>query len=109
MSGRWKVIYKITWPNGKIYIGSDLTDSIGYFGSVSNSVVEKDFPTRESRKRIQIMKEIIFESDQMEDHEIRVKEFEFIELFGSNNPAKGYNLRPRYREPSAQDSAHQGD
>jgi hypothetical protein len=29
-----KVIYKITYPNGKIYIGKDLTDSINYFGSV---------------------------------------------------------------------------
>jgi hypothetical protein len=29
-----KIIYKITYPNGKIYVGSDLTDSINYFGSV---------------------------------------------------------------------------
>ncbi len=28
-----KVIYKITYANGKIYIGKDLTDSINYFGS----------------------------------------------------------------------------
>jgi hypothetical protein len=27
-----KVVYKVTWPNGKIYVGSDLTDSITYFG-----------------------------------------------------------------------------
>jgi len=26
-----KVVYKITYPNGKICVGSDLTDSIGYF------------------------------------------------------------------------------
>ena len=25
-----KVIYKITYPNGKIYIGKDFTDSINY-------------------------------------------------------------------------------
>ncbi len=30
-----KIIYKITYPNGKIYDGSDLTDSINYFGSAS--------------------------------------------------------------------------
>lgn len=29
----WKIVYKITWPNGKAYIGSDLTDTISYFGS----------------------------------------------------------------------------
>ncbi len=28
-----KVIYKITYPNEKIYIGKDLTDNINYFGS----------------------------------------------------------------------------
>ena len=28
-----KVIYKVTWPKGKIYVGSDLTDSITFFGS----------------------------------------------------------------------------
>lgn len=33
-----KVIYKITYPNGKIYIGKDLTDSINYFGSADNRV-----------------------------------------------------------------------
>ena len=33
MPPKMKVIYKITWPNGKIYAGSDLTDSIVSFGS----------------------------------------------------------------------------
>lgn len=43
-----KVIYKITYPNRKIYIGQDLTDSINYFGSASSKLIEKDF-TREQR------------------------------------------------------------
>ena len=43
-----KVIYKITYPNGKIYIGKDLTDSINYFGSTNSKLIEKDF-TREER------------------------------------------------------------
>jgi len=30
-----KVIYKITYPNGKIYIGKDLTESFNYFGSAT--------------------------------------------------------------------------
>ena len=38
-----KVIYKITYPNGKIYIGKDLPDSINYFGSANNELIEKDF------------------------------------------------------------------
>jgi hypothetical protein len=28
-----KWIYKITYPNGKIYVGKDLTGSTNYFGS----------------------------------------------------------------------------
>ena len=38
-----KVIYKITYPNKKIYIGKDLTDSINYFGSAESKYIAKDF------------------------------------------------------------------
>jgi len=44
-----KVIYKITYPNGKIYIGKDLTYSINYFGSADGRLIEKDF-TRDQRR-----------------------------------------------------------
>jgi hypothetical protein len=53
-----KVIYKITYPNGKIYIGKDLTDSINYFGSANSRLIEKDF-TREQRKDSTKWKEIV--------------------------------------------------
>ncbi len=45
-----KVIYKVTYPNGKIYIGKDLTDTIDYFGSPNSKLIEKDF-TRETHMR----------------------------------------------------------
>jgi hypothetical protein len=51
-----KVIYKITYPNGKIYIGKDLTGSINYFGSADNKIIERDF-TREQRLDFTIRKE----------------------------------------------------
>ena len=35
-----KVVYKVTWPNGKIYVCSDLTDLITYFGSPDKSLIE---------------------------------------------------------------------
>jgi len=56
-----KVIYKITYPNGKIYIGKDLTDSINYFGSASSALIAKDF-NREQRRDFTIRKEILIES-----------------------------------------------
>ena len=31
--GRLKQVYKITYPNGMIYVGMDLTGAITYFGS----------------------------------------------------------------------------
>jgi hypothetical protein len=40
--------YKITYPNGKIYVGKDLTDSSNYFGSASSELVARDF-TREQK------------------------------------------------------------
>ena len=33
-----KVIYKITYSNGKIYVGQDRTDSINYFGSADSKL-----------------------------------------------------------------------
>ena len=44
-----KVIYKITYPNGKIYIGQDRTDSINYFGSANNKLIEADFSCEERK------------------------------------------------------------
>jgi len=91
-----KVIYKVTYPNGKIYIGQDLTDSITYFGSINNELVEKDF-TREQKRDITIRKEIIWESDNATKSEVTRKEFELIKLYKSNDPSIGYNQLPKYR------------
>ena len=38
---KWKIIYKITCPNGEIYVGMDLTDSVNYFGSADRRVIER--------------------------------------------------------------------
>lgn len=89
-----KVIYKITYPNGKIYIGKDLTDSINYFGSANGKLIEKDF-TREQRKDFTIRKEILLESEY--EQEINKKEPEFIRKYGSNDPNIGYNQWPKFK------------
>lgn len=85
-----KVIYKITYPNGKIYIGKDLTDSINYFGSANNELIEKDY-TREEKRDFTIRKEILWESEVATDKEVNKKEIEYIKLLNSNNPKVGYN------------------
>ncbi|MEX2262920.1 MAG: GIY-YIG nuclease family protein [Bryobacteraceae bacterium] len=89
-----KVIYKITYPNGKIYVGKDLTDSINYFGSAKHALIATDF-TREERKVFTIHREILWESETATDSEVARKEIEYIRLFRSNDPAIGYNRWPR--------------
>jgi len=89
-----KVIYKITYPNGKIYIGKDLTDTINYIGSADSKLIEKDF-TREQRRDFTIRKEILFESE--DEDEVNRKESEFIRQYKSNDPAIGYNQWPKFK------------
>lgn len=91
-----KVVYKITYPNGKIYIGKDLTDSINYFGSASNSLIEMDF-TREQKRNFTIRKEILWESETATDKEVNRKEIELIRKYRSNNSNIGYNRNPKYK------------
>lgn len=91
-----KVIYKITYPNEKIYVGQDVTDSINYFGSADSKLIVQDF-TREQRKDFTIRKEILWESETATDKEVNQKEIEFINQLKSNDPTIGYNQRPKFK------------
>ena len=83
-----KIIYKITYPNGKIYIGKDLTNSINYWGSASSDLIARDF-TPDERMDMTIRKEIIFMSN--DTSEINRMESILIREHQSNNPDVGYN------------------
>ena len=92
------VIYKITFPNGKIYIGKDIAEDgheIRYFGSWNNEIVEQDF-TKEQLMNFSLKKEILFESK--DKIEINRKEVELIKEYRSNDPATGYNRWPKYKK-----------
>lgn len=91
-----KVIYKITYPNGKIYVGKDLTDTLTYFGSVNNKLLEKDF-SAEERKNFSVKKEILWESDSAPDGEVNKMEVHFINLLKSNDSSIGYNQWPKFK------------
>ena len=90
-----KQIYKITYPNKKIYIGKDLTGTLTYFGSVDSKYVEIDF-TKEQKKYFTITKEILWESENVEESEVNKKEVEYINQFHSNDPEIGYNKWPKF-------------
>lgn len=94
-----KVIYKITYPNGKIYVGKDLTDSINYFGSANSDLIARDF-TREQRRDFTIRKEILWESESASDSEVATTEARFIRELSANDPVVGYNRWPRRHTPA---------
>jgi hypothetical protein len=91
---RVKVVYKITYPNGKIYVGQDVTDTLNYFGSADSRLIERDF-TREQRRDFSIRKEILWESETASNSEVTQREIDFIRALRSNDPAVGYNRTPR--------------
>lgn len=92
------VVYKLTFPNGKIYVGKDVGGSghsLRYFGSWDNDLVQRDFAENQLRD-FTIRKEILFESK--DKNEVGKKEGEFILSLRSNDPSIGYNKthRPRF-------------
>ena len=92
------VVYKLTFPNGKIYVGKDIGSkghSLRYFGSWVDANVEKDFTYKELRD-FTIRKEIIFESK--DKAEVSKKECELIVSLRANNPDIGYNQTHRPRK-----------
>jgi hypothetical protein len=91
-----KVVYKLTYPNGKIYVGSDLTDDICYFGSANPDLIAQDF-TRKQRRDFTVRRELLWESATASNSEVLQKEIKYILTLKSNNPAIGYNRRPKFR------------
>jgi hypothetical protein len=91
------IIYKITYPNGKIYIGKDLTNTFRYFGSPNSKILEADF-TDEEKKDFTIRREIIWQSEDATDREVNKKEVELILKYQSNNPKIGYNRLPKFKD-----------
>lgn len=94
------VVYKITFPNGKIYIGKDIGfggHSIRYFGTWNRALVESDFSKAELED-FTLRKEMLFESD--DKSEVGKKERELIVQLGANDPRKGYNRIPKFRGSS---------
>jgi hypothetical protein len=96
--GRMKVIYKITYPNSKIYVGQDVTGSISYFGSPNSKLIAADFTNEQSRD-FTVRKQILWQSKVATDAEVDAKEIEFILALNSNDPDVGYNrtLQPQSR------------
>jgi hypothetical protein len=90
-----KVICKIIYPNGKIFVGKDLTDTIT-FGNAHSRLIAADF-TPEKRRDFTVRRQILWGSDTAADTQVAAKEIAFIIALRSNHPAIGYNRWPRPR------------
>ena len=97
--GRRKIVYLIRYPNGKVYIGKDLTDSITYFGSPDPVLVAADFD-QQQRQSFTVTREVLWSSTTATDTDVAQVEVEMIRQYRSNDPAIGYNRWPRYRPPT---------
>jgi hypothetical protein len=98
---RRKQVYKITYPNGKIYVGSDLTGTLTYFGSPSAKAKEQiaaDLAAH--RLDLTVRKEVLWESETATDGDVLAMERKAILELGANDPAIGYNLTPRWSGPA---------
>jgi len=90
------IVYKITYPNGKIYVGQDRTDNINYFGSADIDLISKDF-TRDQRRRFTVTREILWESENATRADVTQKEVQIIKSLKSNDPSIGYNQWPKFK------------
>lgn len=87
---RRKQVYKITYPNGKIYVGMDLTGSLLYLGSPSASQqIAEDLDLDDQQFELTLRKKILWESETATDAEVRAMETKLIRETGANNPAIG--------------------
>ncbi|MFA6474639.1 MAG: GIY-YIG nuclease family protein [Patescibacteria group bacterium] len=92
-----KWIYKITYPNGKIYVGKDLTGTFRYFGSPDSKILEQDFSDTD-KKDFTIRREILWQSEDAPDEEVNKIEVDYIKKLKSNDPSVGYNRWPKFKK-----------
>lgn len=90
-----KIIYKITYPTGKIYIGSNTAYNINYFGSSNHELVASDF-TWEQQKDFTVRMKILCESEIATNSEVLKLEMMYIRDLHANNPEFGYNRHPKF-------------
>ena len=79
---RRKQIYKITYPNGKIYVGMDLIGMLLNVGSPSaRDRIAADLDAH--RLDVRLRKEILWESETATDDEVRAMEVKLIRETGA--------------------------
>lgn len=90
-------VYQVTYPNGKIYVGSDMTGTLTYFGSPSERAKAAILADHtECRCDFTVRKQILWESETAGKTETLAMERKLIVETAAHNPAVGYNLTPKW-------------
>lgn len=90
-------VYKVTYPNGKIYVGSDMTGTLTYFGSPSERAKAAILADHAACCHdFSVRKQILWESETAGKSEVLAMERALIVDTAANNPAVGYNLTPKW-------------
>lgn len=84
------IIYKITYPNGKIYIGQDRTADINYFGSADSFSIAQDFPMW-LWDELTITKTVLAYEVDITIRDLNALENRYIAEYKSNDKSIGYN------------------
>lgn len=94
------IVYKIVYPNGKIYVGQDRTNNINYFGSADAALIARDFDEAQ-RRDFTVRRIVLWTSHTATRQEVTRMELEWIRKLRANDPAVGYNRWPRYPQKRA--------
>ncbi|TXT44965.1 MAG: hypothetical protein FD137_1466 [Spirochaetes bacterium] len=87
-------VFKLTFPNRKIFIGKDEKGFLTYFGGFNQEEVESDYRNI-VMPSFTIKKEILWESENAEEAEIDAVVESYIRMFRSDDPRFGYNSRSK--------------
>jgi hypothetical protein len=95
----WGCVFKTTYPNGKIYVGSDTArnakiDFFKYFGSPAKARSEMLLELGDyliNNEPYSLKKNILYSQENVRVGDILKKEQEFIKSLNSKNPTIGYN------------------
>lgn len=95
----WGCVFKVTFPNGKIYIGSDTAlnakiDFFKYFGSPKKGKNDMYNDLKEyidQKIPYKVQKEILYAAENLKIGDILKAEQYYIKYFNSKDPCIGYN------------------
>ncbi len=96
---RWGCVFKITFPNGKIYVGSDTAkiakiDYFKYFGSpvkAKNEMAIEMGEYLEGKKAYVLKKEILYSQENVKVGGVLQIEQQNLKALNAKDPSIGYN------------------